>query len=489
MKNNNSIQALWVGIGSFSSFTVTLISAAILSRVLNKTEYGTYKQILYVYNTLLVLFTAGLPRVFSYFLPRYALAQGKEIVIKISKFLFFTGLIFSVFLFISSGFIAMILNNPELARGLKYFSPVPMLLLPTLGIEEIFSTYKRTVYIAIYNTLTRVLILIFVVAPVILISRNYITAIFGWVTASVIIAVIAYFFKGIPFHGITKEKSELKLEEILQYSLPLVSATIAGSVYMAANQFYISRFFGPEIFAEFSNGFIQIPFVNMITFAASTILMPLFSKTIYEKSDISKIADLWRSALQKTAVLVYPMVIYCMFFSKEIITFIYSEVYSNSSIYFSTALFINFFNIIVFSPLLLSMGESKLYARIHYGLAFSAWLTEYIAVLIFKTPLSVAISFVIIDISGIIVSLAYSAKLIGVNFLILFPIGRLVKIALHSFVTLFSVHVIIKLSLPHLGNLLFFIITSILYLGLLITTSKWFKINYWEILIPIFKRQ
>ena len=91
---SNTIQAFWVGLGALSSFSLSIISAIILSRYFDKIEYGTYRQIVYVYNTLLVVFSAGLPRVFSYYLPRYSKEEGKDITIKISLILFFTGFLF-----------------------------------------------------------------------------------------------------------------------------------------------------------------------------------------------------------------------------------------------------------------------------------------------------------------------------------------------------------------------------------------------------------
>ena len=89
-------QALWLGISQASSFVLAFISAAILSRYFDKTEYGTYKQIIYVYTTLQTVFTAGLPGVFSYFLPRYSEAEGKTLVNKITRVFFVLGLLFSV---------------------------------------------------------------------------------------------------------------------------------------------------------------------------------------------------------------------------------------------------------------------------------------------------------------------------------------------------------------------------------------------------------
>jgi O-antigen/teichoic acid export membrane protein len=384
--------------------------------------------------------------------------------------------------------IAGILKNPELARGLKYFSPVPVLLLPTLGIEGIFSTYRKTIYIAVYEAVTRTLMLIFIVVPVIIFDQSYIIAIYGWIAVSVVILVIAFYFKGIPFKGITVVKSGLTFREILNYSLPLVSASIAGIIYRSANQFYISRYFGPETFAEFSNGFIEMPFVQMITGATAGVLMPVFSRIIHEKSDFSQITTLWRNALKKSAVLIYPLVIFFLFYSGKIITIVYSQNYAVSAKYFSVALTLNFFSIIVFAPLLLSMGETRYYARIHYILAAATWIIQYLVILIFQSPLSVAVAFVLIGICGINISLIYVSKKINVTFLELFPVKQFLIIAVHSCISLLPVYMILKYVFPETGDLLTVMIAFAAYAGILLLSSGWVNINYLEILMPLIKK-
>lgn len=486
---SNTYQALWVGIASFNSFALAIVSAAILSRYLDKTEYGTYRQIIYVYNTLLIIFAAGLPSVFNYFLPRYSRAQGKEIVFNISKVLFYAGLLFSVFLFASSGLIANVLKNPELERGLKYFSPVPMLLLPTLGVDGIFTTYRKTIYVAIYSTLTRVLMLVFIVLPVIIFTRNYIYAIYGWIVSSVLILIMAYYFKGLPFKGVKGEKSDLKFKEILDYSLPLVFASLGGILFRASNQFYISRYYGSEVFAEFSNGFIEIPFVHMITGATAAVLMPIFSKAVHDKSEISKITTLFRSALSKSVVLIYPIVIFMLFFSPEIITIVFSKNYSVSAKYFSAAIVINFFNVIVFAPLLLSMGKTRFYAWLQYGKAIAIWGVQYAAIVIFDSPMSIAISYVVISVVAIFVPLAYVAKLFKISILELFPLGRIAAISLHAFLSMFLVNLLIRYLIPDSQRLLMVVLAGLAYGGVLLISARIFKIKYWEIISPLLNRK
>ncbi|MHC1775907.1 MAG: oligosaccharide flippase family protein [Lentimicrobium sp.] len=488
-REGNTMQAMWVAMGSLSSFALAIVSAAILSRYFNKAEYGTYRQILYIYNTLLIIFTAGLPRVYSYFLPRYSLEQGRDIVLKISRMLFLLGLVFSLFLFGFSGLIATILKNPELADGLKYFSPMPMLLLPTLGIEGIFSTYKKTIYIAIYNTSTRLLMLIFIVLPVIIFNGTYIHAIMGWIAVSIISFVVAYYMKEIPFKGIQPEKTILTWKLIFSYSLPLVGATFAGIAMKSADQFYISRYYGTEIFAEYVNGFIEIPFVGMVTGATAMVLMPQFSKMIYEKAEIFEITNLWRNVLIKSAIVIYPIVMFFIFNAKSIVVLLYSIDYVNSAIYFQIAMIVNFFNIVIFAPLLFSMGETKFYFRAQLAFALLAWVGGYILVSCASDPQYIAFYSVSISIGLVIVFLGKISKLLQVSFWNLLPVKKISLILFHTLIVILIVvesgNYLLKSQTDFFRLLIYFCFYVLILLG----TSSVFKIDYLSFLKPLLYRK
>ena len=86
---SNFNQALWLSISYTCSMLVGIVSSMILSRYFDKVEYGTYRQIIFIYNTLLTIFQAGLPSVFTFFLPRYSKEEGKFIVKKLQKILIF----------------------------------------------------------------------------------------------------------------------------------------------------------------------------------------------------------------------------------------------------------------------------------------------------------------------------------------------------------------------------------------------------------------
>ena len=109
---SNFHQALWLGVGQLCSFAIAFVTAPILVRYFDKVEYGTYRQILYVYTSLLTLFTMGLPSVFAYFIPRLNTGQQKQLIDRLTFVFLCLGAVFSIALFIFSDLIAELLKNP-----------------------------------------------------------------------------------------------------------------------------------------------------------------------------------------------------------------------------------------------------------------------------------------------------------------------------------------------------------------------------------------
>lgn len=469
---------------------MSILSSAILSRLLSKTEYGNFKQVMFIYTTLLIVFTAGLPRVFSYYLPKYTLEEGKSIVIKISTLLFFSGIFFSLVLYFGADLIALVLKNPKLAYNLRLFSPVPAFLLPTLGIDGVFSSYKKTQYTAIYNTITRILMLGCIVVPVILIKKDCATAILGWTIVSVLTFILALFFKNIPFKEIKKIQTNLTYREMFAYSLPIVYASLWGTAIKSADQFFISRYFGTEVFAEYSNGFIEIPLVSMVTGATSSIMMPLLSKMIHDKTPVNEIAVLWQNVLTKSALIIYPIVIFCVFYSKEIMLILYSEKYANSAIYFQFSMILNLFNIIIFAPIIFAMGETKFYANMHLYSAIATWVIGFLVVTLFHSPIYYAIFSTFMACLRVIVALYFVSTKLKIAIINLFPFRICFLIVLQSALILFPFYYFSKyfFQLQHIHNVVIIAVSVVFFSISILATAKFFKLNYWIVLQPLLRK-
>ena len=488
MAESNTRQAAWVAVGSLCSFGFSIVSSMILSRYFNKADYGTYKQVMYVYNTLLMVFTLGLPKAYSFFLPRVGISQSKSLIKKITRLFAFLGFAFSLVLFFFSPLIASILHNPELTKALRVFAIVPFLMLPTMGLDGILASFKQTKFIAIYNVLTNIFKLLCVVLPVLVWNLGYVEALVGFVIASAITFILAYYLRYYPIRNVVGVKCEISYKEIFQFSIPLLVASLWGIVIASTDQFFVSRYFGNEVFADFSNGSIELPFVGMITGACATVLSPIFSRMSHEKlNPKQEIYPLWMSVFEKTAKLIYPLVIYCLVFADVVMIVLYGQKYAGSDTYFRIKLITNFFTLIAYGPLVINIGKVKFYSNVHMITAFLVVILEFLSVKLFHSPYAISWVSMLCHLGKIFAMLWLVASFFGIRLVQLFPIKLIIRILIPSTIILLLERWIM-MDVFHLSPISVLVVSFILYLALYYVYSVIIKMDYLGIVKPLLRR-
>lgn len=394
---SNFRQALWLGISQASTFVVVFLSGAILSRYFPKCDYGTYKQVMFVYTTLNVIFTAGLVSVFPFFIPRYSKEEGKTIVNKVTFVLLLLGGVFSVFLFLTSGLIANLLNNPDLEGALKYFCLAPLFTLPALGVEGLYTALRKTQYVVIYQVGGKLFLFLCCILPVLLWNGTYKEAIIGWVFASFLSFLMALVMKGLPYRHIKAKPVDKLYKQVFDYSLPLMSASLVGLAFHSANQFFISRYCGQSVFAEYSNGYLALPIVPMIAGSIKSVLVPLFSKASKE-GNMNDAIKSYESSLIKCVTLVFPFIFFCFLFSQDIMSLAFGKNYASSGSYFRCSLINDMFACLPYLAIILALGGTKAYFRAHLYVAIAIWAIDFILVVCHITdPILFAIIFTVLS--------------------------------------------------------------------------------------------
>lgn len=486
---NNTKQAAWVAAGSLCAHGFAIVSSMILSRYFNKADYGTYKQVMYVYGTLLTVFTLGLPKAFSYFLPRVELAQSKSLIRKITNLFFLLGGVFSLLLFVFSPQIALILKNPELTKALRIFAIVPFFLLPTMGLDGILATFRQSKYIALYHISTNIFKLLCVALPVMVWNLGYEQALWGFVVSSFITFLLALYLKYLPVKNEGNEKCEITYKDIFRFSIPLLTASLWGILIHSADQFFVSRYFGNEVFAEFSNGSMELPFVGMIVGACATVLSPIFSRLSHEKVDPQKeVYPLWMSVFEKTAKLIYPLVIYCMVFADVVMVALYSGKYVDSQNYFRIKLITNFFTLISYGPLIINIGKVKYYSRVHMFTALIVVLLEFISVKTINSPYAISWISMLCHVGKIFAMLFMVSKFFGVKLYQLFPLKLIGLILIPSALFLLLERWVL-IDLCHLNSWVVLFVSVIVYALVYYAYSILVKMDYIGLVKPLIKKK
>lgn len=488
-QTNNTKQAAWVAIGGLFSFGFSIVSSMILSRYFSKADYGTYKQVIYVYGAMLTIFTLGLPKAYSYFLPRVERDQAKSLINKLTILFFLLGFVFTLVLFFGSGIISEIMNNSDLKGALQLFSVVPILTLPTMGLEGILATYRKIHFLTLYTVVTRTFSLLCTAIPVLLFGFGYMEAILGFVIAAAINCVIALALKYYPIRDAAKDPCPITLREIFSFSLPLLYASLWGMLISHCDQFFISRYYGNVTFAEFSNGSMELPFVGMILSACSTVLSPVFSRMSHEKVDPQKVVyPLWMSVFQKTAKLTCPLIIYCWFFADIIMIFLYGGKYEASYIYFRIKLITYLFTLIIYGPLLINIGKVKFYSNVHMYSAIAVILLEYVSVITINSPYAISIVSMLCQFGKVFVLMWGVSSYFALPIYKLFPIGLLAKILIPSALFLYIEHELIGRYLQ-IGNSFYTVIISFsIFVVFYFLYSYIARIDYYTIIKPLMKK-
>jgi O-antigen/teichoic acid export membrane protein len=490
MRTNNTKQAAWIAAGSLFSFGFSLVSSMILSRYFEKGDYGTYKQVLYVYQTMLTVFTLGLPKAFSYFLPRTPLSQAKSLIRKITNLFFLLGGIFSLFLFVGAGLISDLMNNPDLAFALRIFSVVPFLMLPTMGLEGILATYRKTKFMAFYTVITRSIMLLCVALPVVFFHVGYIGSIIGFVVASLASFLLALYLKYMPVRHQGDDDCNVTFRDIFNFSLPLLLASLWGMLIHSVDQFFISRYFGAETFAEFSNGAIQIPFISMIISSSAAVLTPLLSGKIdnidHERSVIS---GLWSSVLTKAMMLIFPMIIFFMADANLIMTTLYGKSYEASGGYFLIKSLVNIAKVVPFYPFMVAFGAVKEYSRSMMWTFLLMVLLEYVSILVIPNPLVLTAIHTICLIGQCVFFIIFIAhSLLNVDVLSLIPWMNMFKVISIGIVCVLFVQITDKFLLSSIHDVLRVCLHILIYGITYLIIGNMFKLNYFAIIKPLVKK-
>lgn len=314
--------------GGVSTFFTFLLGVA-LARYLTKFELGTYKQVFLVYQILSPIFLLGLPASLLYFIPRLTTDdERRQLVGQTVLALLVLGFIFAFAILATAGPLSVFFKNARLVHLLILFSIMPLFAMPAGVLSSLLMAYDRyrmlaisSVLFSLLNTLG-VLVLAYFGAPL------------SWLIAVTAAAAGVQFLVSMILMRYVVGTLKLRfnwalLKKQISYSVPLGLSGVMGLLAYQTDRLVVSAIFDPALFAVYVIGAVEVPFVSTLSSSINAVLVPRFAQLHVENAH-QEIADIWRSAIRKTAMLVFPGFVFLFVFSGAFITFLYSDKYAES---------------------------------------------------------------------------------------------------------------------------------------------------------------
>lgn len=357
MAESRTAKVLILSSGQALTALVSLASAAILTRILTQSDFGTYRQAMLAYTFAVPFAALGLDRALYAFLPGEE-KRLRGILVENLLLLAIAGGILSLFIILGGNhLLAKRFNNPALATLLSLMVLYPLFMLPSTALPACLMSRNRTEQLAVFNVASRLVMFLIIVIPCFFLPKPS-TAILGQVAGAILTAVVAVYLmlRACPGPAWTPTWDGIKKQ--LYFSVPLGLSTIIGTTSVTLDQVLVSLRCTPDVFAVYTLGAMEIPLIGIITGSITSVVLVDYAR-FYKEGNTSAIVELIHKAMTKSAILLLPVMTFLFCIAPELMRILYGKSYEWSAIPFRIYLLQLPIRTITFGAILQATGNSR----------------------------------------------------------------------------------------------------------------------------------
>jgi O-antigen/teichoic acid export membrane protein len=362
-EQSRTFKTLVIAASNAATALVSLLIAAILSRHFDYVDYATYRQTLLAYHFVGPLLALGLPAALYFFLPGEK-RRARAVLLENLLLLALSGSVFALFLVCGGNLlIADRFSNPDLKITLLVFALYPVLFLPTTSTGSTLVAQNRVAWLTFHTIGTRLARLALVGLAILIFPHNPVavvgaTAISGGV---VLLSGLVLMLRAVP-RGEENRPTRGGMTSQLKYAVPIGLALMMEGIALSIDQVLVSALCRPEEYAVFVNGAMEIPFLKVLTAAATAVILPELV-AFYKDGKKTEALGLWLKGARKLSLLILPMGGLLFVVAPDLMTVLYSAEYTESSGPFRIYLLLLPARMVFFTAIFQAAGRSDLILR------------------------------------------------------------------------------------------------------------------------------
>ena len=265
----------------------------------------------------------GLPKALYFFLPVRP-EQGRAVFANLSL-LAFRGCVWVELCFAIGEQFAEYLGAPDLVEYWWIVGVYGFAMLPLSSLASTLVAQNRVGLLVKYQTVAQTLL----VGGMALAAWQFgtplhtlsVLMIWSLVALSVAVILMIRATNSVDWSG---PQLRASMKEQLKYAVPLGLASMFGSISTQLDKFMVSNRCSPEEFSWYVAGAIELPIIGIVTGSLSAVILPEFT-TLYQSEKHDRILALWRTAMERSSVVLLPCFGGVLLFAEGLIEIMYTD--------------------------------------------------------------------------------------------------------------------------------------------------------------------
>lgn len=294
----------------------------VLARVFSLEEFGQYKQLFLLHETLSIVLAVGLSASLYYFIPQYS-SEWRVYVYQALLFLGCLGVVGATGLVVFKSQLASLMNNSGIEPYLPYLGVYTGISLLTSNLENIMVVFKHSRLVASTIVLSDGLRALLMIGAAIWTHSMMVLVLsaLGWMLCRLVMLLLYLRRLGVSWW--VKPESA-RICEQFRYSIPIGLGGIAETFANNMHQYVVSYLFNPAIFAIYAVGCLQIPVIAIVFMSISEVTLVRLSE-LQKDGQSEESVRVIGASVAKVCLVLLPLYVWLMVNARNVIVLLFTE--------------------------------------------------------------------------------------------------------------------------------------------------------------------
>ncbi len=322
-------------IGTAIGTALAFATRVIIVRYVSQNEYGIYCSVINLVNIVATLSILGLetgvPRQIAFYQAKNDIPKVEGIVSAAIKISIISGLLFCLFLFVASDFIAIrFFHDQEFADPLKIASAAIPFFVMIISLTAIFRGFGRVQPNLYFRQILMNILFILTLIIIIIFNLSFLGVLYSFVISTAIsfIAYIIYAISKTPL-SLTREVGVAEcplIKDLLLFSLPLFAAGLFDSIPAWSDTLLLGYFMTPNDVALYNAASPLAHFLPVAMVASGFLYLPLMAQ-LYAKGQKEEIKRSYAVLTKWIFAFVFPIFLIFMLFPEATLNMFFGSSY------------------------------------------------------------------------------------------------------------------------------------------------------------------